>query len=82
MVCGNIFTAAPTLMVLDGACSYNFLGDSKSLRASKLHYQFKSYSDFAEWVDFAYWWSFSGEGSESAAFAADLFFLVHSIFLD
>ena len=26
------------------------LGDSKSLRASKPHYWFKSFSNFAEWV--------------------------------
>ena len=30
-----------------------FLGDSKSQRASKSHFWFKSYGDFAEWVDFA-----------------------------
>ena len=50
----------------DGAFSHKinyvtiFLGDSKSQRACKFHYWFKSYADFAEWVDFAYWWSFSG----------------------
>ena len=37
-----------------------FFGNSKSQRASKLHYWFKSYGDFAEQVDFAYWLSFSG----------------------
>ena len=37
-------------------------GDSKSQRASKLHYWFKSYGDFAEWVDFAPWWSFIWKG--------------------
>ena len=37
------------------------LGNSKSLRASKLHYWFKSYGNFAEWI--AYWRSFSGGGS-------------------
>ena len=53
-------------MVEDGAFSHKidyvtiFLGDSKSQRASNLHYWFKSYNNFAEWVDFAYWWSFSG----------------------
>ena len=36
-----------------------FLGNSKSQRASKLHF-FKSH--FAEWVDFAHWWSFIGKG--------------------
>ena len=56
-------------MVGDGAFSnkidwfFNIFGDSKSRRASKLHYLFRSYGDFAEWVDFAYWWSFSGGGS-------------------
>ena len=39
-----------------------FLGDSKSQRASKSHYWFKSYGEFAEWVNFAYWWSFIGKG--------------------
>ena len=53
-------------MVEDSAFSHkidyvNFCkGDSKSQRASNLHYWFKSYSNFAEWLDFAYWWSFSG----------------------
>ena len=42
---------------------HNYLGDSKSQRALKLHYWFKSYGDFAECVVFAYWWSFSGGGS-------------------
>ena len=28
-----------------------FLGDSKSQRASKLHYWFKSYGNISEWVD-------------------------------
>ena len=70
-------------MVEDGAFSHkidyvNFLGDSKSRRASKLHYWFKSYGYFAEWVDFAYWWSFSGEGSASAACAAGLFLVKYS----
>ena len=56
-------------MVEYGAFRYNidyvtiFLRDSKSRRASKLHYWFKNYSDFAEWVEFAYWWSFSVGGS-------------------
>ena len=34
-----------------------FFRDSKSWRASKSLYWFKSYGIFAEWVDFAYWWS-------------------------
>ena len=50
-----------------------FFGDSKSRRASKSHYWFKTYGVFAEWVDFAYWWSFSEEGTVSAACAAGLF---------
>ena len=40
-----------------------FLGNSKSWRASRLHYWIMSYSNFADWVGFAYWWSFSGGGS-------------------
>ena len=32
---------------------------SKSERASKLHYWYKSYGDFSERVDFSNWWSFS-----------------------
>ena len=40
----------------------NFLGNSKSRRASKSHHWFKSYGDFAEWMDFAHWWSFIGKG--------------------
>ena len=39
-----------------------FSGDSKSQRASKLHYWFKSYGDFAEWVNFANWWRCIGKG--------------------
>ena len=35
-------------MVRNGAFSYNFLGESKSQRTSKLHYWFKSYGDFGE----------------------------------
>ena len=54
---------------------FHFLGDSKSRRASKSHYWFKSYSDFAELVNLAHWWSFSGKGSASAAWAAGLFFM-------
>ena len=54
---------------------YNFWGDSKFWRASKLHYWFKSYGNFAEWVEFDYGQSFSGEGSASAACAAGLFFM-------
>ena len=42
---------------------YNFLGDFKSLRASKLQHLIESDGDFAELVDFARWWSFSDEGS-------------------
>ena len=37
--------------------------DSKSRRASKWHYWFKSYNNFDEWVDYAYWPSFSRRGS-------------------
>ena len=57
---------APT--VTDGAYCHKmdyvtiFLGDSKSRRASKSHYWFKSYGDFAEWVDSSHWWSFIGKG--------------------
>ena len=39
-----------------------FLGDSKSWRASKSHNCFKSYGGFAGWVDFSHWWSFIGKG--------------------
>ena len=55
-------------MVINGALSLQtdyvtiLLKDSKSQRASKLHYWFKSYYDFAERVDFFYWWTFSGGG--------------------
>ena len=57
-----------TLIVKDGAFSHKitmlqFLGDSKSWKASKMHYLFKSYGNFAELVDFAYWRSFTGGGS-------------------
>ena len=34
----------------------NLLGDSRSLRPSKLHDWFKSYGIFATLVDFSYWW--------------------------
>ena len=56
-------------MVEDGAFSHKidyviyFLGDSKSWKALKSHYWFKSYGISAEWVDFAYSWRFSGGGS-------------------
>ena len=70
MVCENIFTAPPCpnglrwcFQFKKNQTIFQFLEDSKSQRASKVHYWFKSYSDFAEWVEFAYWWSFSGEGS-------------------
>ena len=45
-------------MVADSAFSdkIDYLGESKSRRAYKSHYWFKSYGDFAELVDFAYWW--------------------------
>ena len=55
-------------MVADSAFSHEidylsfFKGNSKSRRASKSHYWFKSYGDFVEFVDFAYWWSFIGKG--------------------
>ena len=68
MVCESIFTAPPRkngwrrcLQSKKRLC-YNFLGDSKSQRAYKLHYWFKSYGDFAEWVNFAYLRSFIGKG--------------------
>ena len=35
----------------------HFFRESKSLRASKLLYWFKSYGHFAAWADFAYRWS-------------------------
>ena len=41
---------------------YNFLGDSKSRRASKSHYWLKSYVNYTEWVDFSHWWSFIRKG--------------------
>ena len=44
----------------------HFLGDSKSQRASKLNYWFKSYGDFAEWVNFACWWRCIGKGLQPA----------------
>ena len=56
------------LLVEDGVFGHKidyvafFLGDSKSWRASKLHYWFKSYDDFAEWLNFACWWSCIGKG--------------------
>ena len=65
MVCENIFMEQPRP---NGCrwCSHNichnFLGESKSRRASKLHNWFKSYGDFAEGVDFPNWWSFNGKG--------------------
>ena len=46
--------------------SYDFLGDSKTQRASQSHYWFKSYGDFAELVDFACWGSFIGKGLRAA----------------
>ena len=55
-------------MVKNGDSSHNtnyidiFFRDSKSWRASKLLYWFKSHGDFGKWVDFAYWWSFIGKG--------------------
>ena len=55
---------------------YNIFGDSKSQRASKFHYWFKSCGDFAEWVDFAYWWSFIAAGSAiKGANPPSLFFI-------
>ena len=59
LVCENIFTTPPRP---NGWRCYNFQGNSKSQRASKSHYWFKSYGDFPEWVDFAYWWSCIGKG--------------------
>ena len=56
-------------MIKDGPFSHKIdyvafcIGDSKSQRASKLHYWFKRYGDFTEWVDFALGWSFSSGGS-------------------
>ena len=41
---------------------WHIFRDSKSWRASKSLYWFKSYGDFAEWVDFAYCWSCIGKG--------------------
>ena len=48
--------------VINGASSHKqtiltFFWDSKSWRASKSLYWFKSSGYFAEWVDFADWWS-------------------------
>ena len=40
----------------------HFFRDSKSWRASKSLYWFKSYGNFAEWVDFEYWWSCTRNG--------------------
>ena len=44
-----------TLKVADGAFSHiiDYVKDSKSQRASKLHCGFKSYGNFAELVNFA-----------------------------
>ena len=39
---------------------WRFFRDSKSGRASKPLYWFKSNGNFAEWVNFAYWWSCIG----------------------
>ena len=67
MVCENIFTAPPRpngcrwCFQSQNRLCLNFL-DSKSRRASKLHYWFKSYGNFDELVDFAHWWSFIGKG--------------------
>ena len=69
ILCENIFMAPPRpndwrwcFQSWNRLCKL-FLGDSKSQKASKSHYWFKSYGNFAELVDFAYWWSFSGGGS-------------------
>ena len=54
MVCNNIFTAPPRPQRLEMVLSvikytrFHFFGDSQSLRTSKSHYWFKSYSNFAE----------------------------------
>ena len=42
--------------------TFFLLSDSKSWRASKSLYWFKSYGGFTEWVEFAYWWSCIGKG--------------------
>ena len=58
MVCENIFTAPPRLNSLKWCLQsynrlyYNFLGDSKYCRTSKLHYWFKSFINFAEKSEF------------------------------
>ena len=49
-----------------------FLGESKTRRAFKLHYWFKSNGDFAEWGYFAYWLSCIGKGLR-ASWEAGLF---------
>ena len=52
-------------ILLYGASSHktNYINRySKSWRASKSLYWFKSYGNFAERVDFAYWWSCIGKG--------------------
>ena len=86
MVCENIFTAPPRP---NGCrwCSHswnsichNFLGESKSRRASKSHNWFKRNGDFAEWVDFTHWWSFIGKGlflqpAQQACFLLDIIFI-------
>ena len=41
---------------------WEIVRDSKSQRASKSYYWFKSYGDFDERGDFAYWWSCIGKG--------------------
>ena len=55
-------------MIEDGAFSHKIdydiiFRDSKSRRASQLHYWFKSYGNFDDWVNFVYWWSCIGKGS-------------------
>ena len=68
-------------MVGDGAFSHkiyytikkNF--DSKSQRASKLHYWFKSYGNFVDLVNFAYWLSCIGKGKRLQPAAAAAVFI-------
>ena len=51
------------ILCVSSLLCYNFWGDSKSWRASKSHYWFRSDGNFAELEDFNYWWSFIGGGS-------------------
>ena len=54
---------------------FTFFKDSKSWRASKPLYRFKSYGNFAERVNFAYWWSCIGKGLRLQACLISVYFV-------